>query len=288
MKINTFIALSATVLGVSMPSIAQASSLYSANNRFWNKTRWVTVTKKITVHKIRNMVPAYKSYSVADYEVDRGAHYKLDHWGNSYPWGFESGNFKSNRKYTYVILNQGHSWFVLGKKTLDPHKLNLKPKDLNIHYDTYMTSRKKETFYASSPYSKKHKLLKPGTIIQMDSTGTTNNHVKWYDVTLEDGQDGWVRQRDFHRFKKETFITAQINSLNNTVTGKTRPYGMVYTSGTKPQSAQADKYGNYTLSITNNIFTVDDNNLLTDRIDLTSHSWGYTGADKILRLSNKY
>ncbi|MFC6181886.1 hypothetical protein [Lactiplantibacillus daowaiensis] len=83
----------------------------------WNGPHWVTLTKNVTVSKIRNTNPSSDSYEVAVYKAKKGSHYKLIHRDMGYAWSFKSGKFTTGSKYTYMVkkkYNDG-SWFKMGR-----------------------------------------------------------------------------------------------------------------------------------------------------------------------------
>lgn len=87
---------------------AQASSIPLGHKS------WVTLTRNITVYKVKRTFPLSSSYSVGTYKAKKGSHYRLLHSGVNFEWSLASGNFNSNSFYTYAILNKGSRWFKLG------------------------------------------------------------------------------------------------------------------------------------------------------------------------------
>lgn len=120
LKKSLLLGITALSLGTSVSLIGaqpvNAMSIYNSGNPFWNRLPWVTLKHNVRVHKMRIVTPNYKSYSVGVYVAKKGYHYRLGHWGNNYSWTLESGRFKGNHHYSYVVAKgaNNHSWFRFG------------------------------------------------------------------------------------------------------------------------------------------------------------------------------
>ncbi|KRL95537.1 hypothetical protein ACUIJQ_08420 [Levilactobacillus hammesii] len=274
---TTLVKKSITILivigGLSAPSIASASSIYSSNNSFWRKSRWVTFTKNVHVSKIKITHPSYKSYAVDSFTLKRGAHYKIDHFGSDYAWGLNSGRYTPTPKYSYIINNSGHKWFVFGKKTLDPHKLKKQSK--NGYENMYVTSTRKGILYFGSPYSKKKQAVKPNTKLNLLSYGTTNNGREWYRVKTEYNKTGWVSKRSFTLARVTNHLTASLNANSTFLIGNTVPNANVSTpEQPEIKYVRADIKGNYKLPLLTSIGYYNTDSTLY----VVSSAWGYQDA----------
>lgn len=249
-----------------------AQSIYSAGNPFWRHSHWVTITKSVNVYKVRNVIPRYKSYAVASYTLKRGAHYKLDHWGIDYSWVLQSGKFNSGSKYTYPVIGvRGHNWFIFGKKTLDPHKIN-KQSDEDGE-DVYLSTTSKTSVY-TAPYSKKSFSVKAGTTLSVLGYATTNNKVKWCRIQTSNKKSGWVKQRGLIEKEMPNHLSAILNSNNTEISGNTAPYAYVSIPETFIPYVQADASGNYKMPLieSGGYYNTDGT------LHVISYLWGHKDA----------
>ncbi|WP_252904132.1 hypothetical protein [Secundilactobacillus silagei] len=133
----------------------------------WRNSHWVTITKDVTVLKIRTVYPRSSSYSVDSYTAQRGEHYKLAHWGVDFSWVLQSGKFRGNSKYIYVVdASENGGWFKMGIHHLKNYKLlhgfRMAINDdysFNTNYDTNSHT----TFSLRRPTQKSKVMFEPRT-----------------------------------------------------------------------------------------------------------------------------
>lgn len=114
MRLRSLAMLGITALSLGV-GITVTEAKASAHSFFyWEHPHWVTLRKTMTIAKIKNVYPLYKSYKVEEWGAYRGYHLKIHHVA-SYSWQIESGKFNSGYRYTYVVIGgRGTSWFRQG------------------------------------------------------------------------------------------------------------------------------------------------------------------------------
>lgn len=109
------------LLATLVAGIVLFSNQSASASSYWASKHWVTLKKNVTVKKVKNVYPLYKSHVVKSYTAKKGSHYKMGHYGANYSWVLYSGKFKSNSKYTYAVSAPAGSWYRKGI-----HKLKVK------------------------------------------------------------------------------------------------------------------------------------------------------------------